>query len=712
MPASLYSPLWYRVSAQQPHLASDVIVRQANSRGQAWCTLRSTSTGRQCRINGSAYQFVGRCDGLHSVQAIWDALLVDLRDDAPTQDEVIHVLGRLAAQGFLEYDTLPDIELQSERRAQRVARRRRGNLNPLAFRVPLGDPTTLLQRLDGLHRWLFHPLALVFWLVTMALAAAVAATHWSALSAHAAAYMSTPHYLLLSWLSFPFIKLVHELGHGLAVRHWGGEVHEAGISLFVLTPAPYVDASASAAFHRRYQRAGVAAIGIMVELVLAAVALMVWLNVQPGLVRDLAFVSMFVASASTLLFNANPLLKFDGYYVLCDALDVPNLGVRSQNYWLHVLQRCVFGDRQVTPLEFAPGEQKWLAVYAPLSFGYRLVLSGLIVLWVGHHSSTLGAILAAYVAYTALLMPAVRTLRGVLAAAPHGLRSRTVLGVAAAAVGLIVFAVPLPFHTAAPGVVWLPDQALARPDTDGFVTRFDAHDGAYVMPGELLLTLEDPALLAQRDVLAAELLRLRAERFDALRSDPARAGDLQEDVLRVEGEQRRIEERISKLELRSQVAGTLVMPRQQDLLGSFVRRGTTLGYVLDDAEVSVRAAVPERDAGLIRQGEGAVEVRLAEAISETLPARMKRDLPSADFALPSAALGDRGGGPYMTDPSDSDGLRSMEPVVLIDLVLPGRSLERIGGRAWVRFDHGAQPLVVQAWRRLRQLFLQHFNPIA
>lgn len=369
MPASLYSPLWYRVSAQQPHLASDVIVRQANSRGQAWCTLRSTSTGRQCRINGSAYQFVGRCDGLHSVQAIWDALLVDLRDGAPTQDEVIHVLGRLAAQGFLEYDTLPDIELQSERRAQRVARRRRGNLNPLAFRVPLGDPTTLLQRLDGLHRWLFHPLALVFWLVTMALAAAVAATHWSALSAHAAAYMSTPHYLLLSWLSFPFIKLVHELGHGLAVRHWGGEVHEAGISLFVLTPAPYVDASASAAFHRRYQRAGVAAIGIMVELVLAAVALMVWLNVQPGLVRDLAFVSMFVASASTLLFNANPLLKFDGYYVLCDALDVPNLGVRSQNYWLHVLQRCVFGDRQVTPLEFAPGEQKWLAVYARLSPG-------------------------------------------------------------------------------------------------------------------------------------------------------------------------------------------------------------------------------------------------------------------------------------------------------------------------------------------------------
>jgi putative peptide zinc metalloprotease protein len=104
-------------------------------------------------------------------------------------------------------------------------------------------------------------------------------------------------------------------------------------------------------------------------------------------------------------------------------------------------------------------------------------------------------------------------------------------------------------------------------------------------------------------------------------------------------------------------------------------------------------------------------VRTADA-RESAAASLLRDIPAATFELPSVALGDRGGGPHATDPTDKDGLRTREPVVLIDLTVPQHKIERIGTRAWVRFDHGAQPLAERWYRQARQLLLQHFNPAA
>jgi putative peptide zinc metalloprotease protein len=439
---------------------------------------------------------------------------------------------------------------------------------------------------------------------------------------------------------------------------------------------------------------------------------LLWFNLQPGLVRDAAFVTMFIASVSTLLFNANPLLNFDGYYVLCDALDLPNLGPRSRGYWVTLMRRAVHGAGKVAPMQTAPGERKWLAIYAPLSLAYRLGLSTLIVLWVGNHSLVLGAMIAAFVAYSVVLMPLVRTASAVLRAVPGagaGLRAQaSVVGAALALAGL-VFVVPLPFRTAAWGVVWLPDHARTRPQTDGFVVEFAARDGDQVVPGQLLLTLQDPALQARRVALDNELRELTAQRTDAFAADPLRSSNLREELQRVEGDLALVEQRIAQLEVRSQAAGQLVMPRQQDLLGSYVQRGTTLGYVLDRGEVGVRAAVPERDAALIRESVLGVEVRLAESLHAPVAAALVRDVPAASFELPGAALGDRGGGPFPTDPADREGLTSLEPLVLIDLLLPEQALRRVGGRVWVRFDHGDQPMAVQAYRRLRQLFLKNFS---
>jgi putative peptide zinc metalloprotease protein len=523
--------------------------------------------------------------------------------------------------------------------------------------------------------------------------------------------MLTPGYLTLGWLLYPLVKGLHELGHALAVRRWGGEVHEVGLALLVLVPAPYVDASASSGFARRSERATVAAAGIMVETALAALALVLWLNVQPGLLRDVAFVVMTIGGLSTLLFNGNPLLRFDAYYVLCDVLDLPNLATRSSACWRHLLHRSLLRAPSEPP-QIAAGERKWLLLYAPLSYTYRLGISIVIILWFGAKWFLLGALAGIYLAVSMLLLPVVSWVKQALAAAAPGPQlARVRLGVAllAAVPGVVLFAVPMPLATVAPAVVWLPEQAHVRPEVDGFVAGLPLRDGAPVQPGDVLVVLENPELHAAREQLLGQLSGLHAQQYQFLLRDPTGARNLAEQISRTEAELARTEERIAQLAVRAQVAGRLVMPHQDDLLGTFSRQGEDLAYVLEPAQLRVRAAVPEQDAHLVRNRTGRVDVRLAET-TRALPASMTQDEPAATHLLPSPALGEPGGGPYATDPSDTEGRRTLAPVFLIDLTLERARLDRVGGRAWVRFDHGFEPLAAQGFRIASQLFLKHFDP--
>lgn len=714
MPGSLFSPLWYRIAALHPQMRPDVRVQRQQYRDQRWHLLTGTASGRTFRINEKAYQFVGRCNGRHSVQEIWDVLLAELGDDAPTQDEVTSVLNQLDEHGLLSYETVPDAGALADSGDARRKQRRKAFVNPFAMRVPLGNPSALLRRLEWLGPVIINPVALWIWIAAVAIGVTTAIVNWPQLAAQASANMGSPRFLLISWLCYPVIKLLHEIGHGLAVRRWGGEVHEAGFSLLVLIPAPYVDASASAAFRNRHHRIVVGAIGIMVELAIAAIALAVWMNVQPGLIHDIALVTAFIASVSTLLFNGNPLLSFDGYYVFSDLIDVPNLRLRSQKHWNDAMLRLAQGPRAAQrPPRLARGEKKWLVLYAPLSLGYRIFISAVILLWVASHSLLLAAAASAFMLNMLLIKPAWAAIKRVRAAAPtHAARWRIGAISATIFVGLTATAValPLPHHTVAQGVVWLPEQAQVRAGIDGFVRNVAAHDGDQVTSGDLLVAMEDPELIAERSRLESRLESLKVEQFDSLLIDGEKARRFEEEIASLREELRRTEERVSRLELRAQVDGMLVIPRQQDLPNTYARQGVAIGYVLDHGEVGIRVAVPEYDALLVQRSAHQIEVRVADAPRLPLEAVLIREVPAATTQLPSAALGDRGGGSLVTDPSDSDGLRVLEPVILLDLQLPASHLKRVGARAWVRFDHGSTPLAVRWHRRLKQVFLKHISP--
>ena len=705
----LLSPHWYRVADLQPRLRPQVRLQRHTGRGQIWHQLIDAASGRRHRLNQDAWRFVGCLDGQVSVGAAWDALLARHGDHALTQDQAIRVLEQLSSAELLQCSLPPDIQAQFRQKQKRETRQDWLAMNPLAIRLRLFDPSRWLDRCAPALPRLFGPWMLLAWLAAILPALLMTPHYWPELKAFALTHGATPRYLAIAWLMYPIIKGLHEAGHALAVRRWGGSVREVGLTLFLLMPVPFVDASAASGFPQRGRRAVVSAVGIMVELLLAALALYVWTAVQPGLVRDIAFVTLLTAGLSTLAVNANPLLRFDGYFLLCDVAGLPNLDPRSRAWWSDFLQRRVAGA-DIAPMAVAPGERKWLVLYAPAALAFRLGLGVQTMLWAAGKSGLLGVLLAAALAAALLAGPLRSAAQILLRVLGDGNRPRARIAVLAAGGGLLLAlaALPLPFGRSVSAVVWLPEQAQVRAGSAGTIRTVLASDGAFVAAGQVLAVLEDPNLDAGRAEAASRLAALLAEQYSLLRSARAQALGLEQAITHAQAEVARLDERIAGLTVRSGVAGRLALRRQEDLPGAYMKKGALLGHVLPAGDVTVRALVPHADAALVRERGGAVSVWLADRAG-ALPARRLRDAPAATQTLPSDALSERNGGPLATDPADRDNLRALESYFVFDLTLAGTSSERAGALAQVRFDLGRAPLLFQWAHALRQLAVRQFG---
>lgn len=312
MEASLLSSQWFRVATLKPHLRPQVSVARQQARGQLWYVLHNEASGRFHRVNERAYEVVGRLDGELTVDGLWRELIQQQGDDAPSQDDVLRVLGQLAEADLLQAEHMPDLRRQVERGLAREQVQARSRVHPLSFRVKLFDPSPWLLRLGGMARLVFNRVSLWMWVALLAAGAWVAAQNGPELMAHARSSLSQPRVLLMMWLIYPLLKALHEFGHALALRRWGCATHEVGLTFLLLMPLPHVDATSSLRLPDRWARATIAAAGIMVELGAAAVAVMVWAAVQPGWLRDAALVTLTLGGISTLVFNGNPLMRYDG----------------------------------------------------------------------------------------------------------------------------------------------------------------------------------------------------------------------------------------------------------------------------------------------------------------------------------------------------------------------------------------------------------------
>lgn len=718
MQDTLLSPYWYRIARLHPRLRSHVSVRMQRTRGQAWYVLHNQATGRYHRVNAQAFELVGRLDGRLSVDEIWQALLQRLGDEAPTQHDVIRIVGQLTDAGLVQAEVTPDVRQMMSVDEDRGRRERRARLNPLSFRLGLFNPSSLMEYLYPRLKGLLTLPALAVWAVLIALATAGTVVNWHDLRSYATGHFMTPRFLAMVWLVYPVMKGIHELGHALMLRRFACEVPEVGVNFFLFVPMPYVDASASNRLTSRLQRALISAAGIMVELALAAMGLGMWLMAEDGLVRELAFVLMTVGGLSTILFNGNPLMKFDGYFVACDVLDLPNLANRSgrvnDRLWQRLVSRLLRMPSDGPAHVDSDALERWaLRLYSPLSWLYRLTVSGLMVSWASDKSSWLGMGILAWMIWSLVLQPC-KNWADNLVNTPgfESVRTRaTWAGILAMGGMLAVLGlVPVPSFVVADGVVWLPPDAQVRAASDGEVEALLVRSGQRVTPGQPLIRLHDPGLLTQRAILLAQIEGAQAEMNAAFGTDPLKGSNAQQALTRDYAQLAQVDTDLANQVLRAPMAGEFVLSRQEDLDQRQVSRGQLLAYVLSDVPTVIRAVVSQRDIDDVRNRLRGASVMLSERPGVVWPAQQSGQTPAAVDRLPAQALGNKVGGPIATDAADPDGLKPTEPMFVLDVVLAER-IPRAGGLARVRLNLAPRPLL-QTWGlRLRQLFLKHFSDV-
>lgn len=714
MSDGLISPHWYRVAKLQPKLHNQVEIHRHDYRGLIWYLLENTTTGRSHRFNPAAYQFIGMMNGEHSVQEIYERICEKLDEYAPGQEEIIDLMGKLYQADLLKSGATADTEELFERQSQQRSNKLKQRFaNPVALRFALWDPEDFLNRHFNKVSWIFSKWVGLAWILLMLYTVVEAAQHWPQISHHFSINALSPYNLLLLFILYPPLKFVHELGHAFSAKLEGGEVHEMGINFLLFMPVPYVNVSTATHFRSRYKRMLVSAAGILVESFFAALGLLLFLAAQPGLVQSIGFNIFLIGGISSLFFNGNPLLKYDGYYVLADWLGIPNLFQRSSQYWQYLFQRYLLGLRDAVSPASAPGEAPWFVGYSLLSLVYRLGILWFILVVVTEKFFYFGVLLAIWLISLQILRPIYKAIH-YLVASPALQQKRNRVLASSLAIGIALVAIigfmPIPAYTLDQGVVWQPDETRLRAETDGFVKDLKVENNQVVTAGTPLLSLYDPFLRSEARIARARVKELKS-RYRAGRAEGnIEAGMAREELRVAESELRHTLQKASAMSVKAFKDGQLMLLEADDLPGRYLHKGDLLGYILDDEKPTVRMAVSQDHIGQLRQRVVDVKVRFASIPDQEFPARIVRQAPEATNQLPSAALATTGGGKFIVTPGKEEQMVTLEKVFLVDLKPDFQGHEiPLGTRAYVRIYHGSETLAIQWYRRLRQVFLRQLN---
>jgi putative peptide zinc metalloprotease protein len=358
------------------------------------------------------------------------------------------------------------------------------------------------------------------------------------------------------------------------------------------------------------------------------------------------------------------------------------------------------------------GERCWLTFYAVAAFIYRLFIMVAISIFVASKFFFIGVVLALWsVAYTVLL-PLIRGLR-FLISSPRLRRRRSralsMTGGAAALAAALIFLVPVPYATIAEGVVWAPESAQIRTRTEGEITRLLAAPNDLVSVGTPLIELQNPELTSRLKMLGARRLELETQLEANIVKDRVQVQMIRAQINHIESAVKDAQDEVDGLVVRAAADGVFVLSRADDFVGRYVHKGHQLGVLAQTANHTVRVVLSQDDVDLVRQRTRLVQIRLANDLTRTSESRVTASTPAAVTKLPSSALSTRGGGRILTHPEDKNALTPLETVFEFDLRLSDSSLSAPPGlRAFVRFDHGYEPIGWRMIRSVRQLFLAVF----
>jgi putative peptide zinc metalloprotease protein len=708
-----YSDAWHRVAGVRACLRSSVRAHRQTFRGQNWVVLRDSLSSDFFRVTADAYAFVSRLGTDRTIDEVWNELMEAEPEVALTQEEVVQLLGQLHLSNLLQFDRGAAAASLFERYRERRGREIKALiLGFLAIKVPLIDPDRALDRSMPLIRLIFGPVGALCYLVLLVLGVKALMDESHRLFDQSAGLLA-PGNLGLLYVGLVLAKLVHEFGHAAACKRYGGEVHKMGVMLLLFAPLPYMDATASWGFRSRFHRMLVGASGVLAEFAVAAVAALVWANSAPGVINSLAYNVIFVASVSTLLFNLNPLMRFDGYHMLVDGLDVPNLFQRSREQLKYLGERFALGVKNAEPAARTRKEAWLLPTYGVVSLVYWLMLMSTIIFFIAEQYLEVGIALAWIVFFTAIVLPLLKFAK-YLVSSPRLQHQRLRAVTSTAVIGGLAFAllagVPMPERVRVKGVLQASDFRELYSESGGTLVQVLVRPGSWVKAGQPLARLDNPEL--DHEIRAARRQReqLLAQELQAVTMAVANLQPLVRQRQAVEEKIAQLLQQQKQLVVLAPIEGIWSASELEASRGQWIGRGASLGTVVDDRSWRFVAVLPQVSTHLLEAGVVYSEIRIRGQQEFNVRSARTEIMPFEQGQLPSAALGMAGGGEIAVQSGDTKGLAAAEPFFRIHAQLPpleqAQALRRLHGRlGTMRITLPDSPLLVQ-WERGARQFLQ------
>ena len=716
----IFHESWYRLAGSKISLRASVQVHRQTYRGVLWYVLYEPFTNQYYRLPRGAYDFVSRLTPDKTVGEVWSSMLKNGEGEMPGQGEVIEMLAQLYQANMLMYTGVDDgTKLFERNRKQKQKKVKASLLNIFFLKIPLFDPDSLLNRLRWLIRFLLSkPFAFV-WLATVLVAAKYGVENFDALRDQSSGFLSPSN---IGWVyaCTVFVKLLHEFGHASVVKRYGGEVHTLGVMFMLLVPLPYVDATASWSFRKKSRRALVGAAGMLTEFFIAAVALIVWANLGGGLAKNLAYNVVIMASVSTVLFNINPLMRFDGYYILTDLLDMPNLQQNSVKHLKYLLERYVFFKRDAEVVAETWLERFIYSIYGVASSIYRVFLFTGFIVAISQHYLILSFIMGALLCLTMVVMPVGKFLKYIFSSPALAMVRNRAVFVTLLVFGSVfsaLFYIPVPDSFKAPGVLEASRYENTTVGEGGVVLGVYKGENANVKKGDTLMVLENRELDFAIEEKRAQVNESLQMYYQALDVAPENMYPIKKRIGVLKQELADLLQRRDELTLVSSMDGIWDVKKPAEYVGRFLQRGDSVGMVLDTTSFDFLAVVSQEEVSrLFVDDMRHVSVRLNGDAFTEIPVENVSAIPAARDRLPSAALGWLGGGEIETRAGGEDfGERTAEPVYLVraslkdDRGILSKILMSHGRSGKIRFHLTDTPIALQGIRKARQALQKYYK---
>lgn len=730
---------------------TDLESKRATYLGRAYWIVKDPIGMKYYRFQEEEYFILKSLDGTKSLDSIKDEFEAEFPPQKITLEEIQSFIGQLHQSSLI----VVGVPNQGHELLKRRTKRRRKEIiaaasNVLAIRFKGVDPNRFFDKLVPYVKWCVHPITLICCLMLMAsalLLVGIEFDHFRSKLPEFQQFFGPGNLLLLSVTLF-FTKVLHEFGHGLSCKALGGECHELGVMILVLTPCLYCNVSDSWMLPSKWKRAGIGIAGVFVECTLASICTFIWWFTNENMLHYLCLNVMFLSSVSTIVFNLNPLLRYDGYYILSDLLEIPNMRQKATKIMAQKARVWFLGMEEREDPFLPKRNQALFAMYTVAAGMYRWVVTASILFFVykffdGYGLKILAQIIAAMSLYGLLIAPLVKIVKffWVPGRIYRVKKSRFYTSLAAflTLIGLFCF-LPLPYSIYAPAVLELrsDDASTANvlaPKSGGVLQEICVDDGDAVKAGDKLAVLKNPRL--DLELLALQGQRRETEReiqmCEQLGNDQEAVARLKETTERHAGLCKAIEalqiER-TRLTLTAPIDGVVVSPywrmdrenkfqdASSDLpqwdgtplqaknLNTTLESGTHICSVGDPKKLEAILVVDQSKIYFVQPGQ-TVKIKLNEKPSETFYSEVRDlvDVEGQSMESVPYQLSAKGGGPVATETAEGGVERPQSASFRVRVDLDNDDLAmKVGMTAKVKIRAKPQTLLQRLARLAREVF--------